>query len=65
MRMMAADTIQSRALVALAEAMGWTRMAILTSDTDYGDRGYSTINQNFRLRNQVLVLKTRPVLFQA
>ena len=34
--MMAADTMQSQALVDLVETMGWTRMAILTSNTDYG-----------------------------
>ena len=36
LRMMAADTMQSEALVDLVETMGWTRMAILTSNTDYG-----------------------------
>ena len=36
LRMMAADTVQSQALVSVVERLGWTRMAILTSNTDYG-----------------------------
>ncbi len=30
------DSIQSEALIALVEEQGWKRMAILTSNTDYG-----------------------------
>ncbi len=35
-RMASPDSIQSEALIALVEEQGWKRMAILTSNTDYG-----------------------------
>ena len=34
---MAPDSVQSLALVHLVEYFGWTKMAILASDTDYGN----------------------------
>ena len=36
LRMMASDMVQSQALISFVERMGWEKMAILTSDTDYG-----------------------------
>ena len=45
LRMMAADTIQSQALVDLVEYMGWTRLAILTSNTDYGKQNMHSFNK--------------------
>ena len=45
LRMMAADTIQSQALVSVVERLGWTRMAILTSNTDYGKILFSSARE--------------------
>lgn len=35
--MLPPDSLRSRALVDLVHYFGWTRIAILTSDTDYGE----------------------------
>lgn len=37
--MLATDSVQSAALIDLVSDFGWTNLAILTSDTDYGVNG--------------------------
>jgi ABC-type branched-subunit amino acid transport system substrate-binding protein len=56
LRMMAPDSVQSAALADLARHYGWTKMAILTSDTDYGESHFPAhtpkVNCSVSHRNQ-------------